>query len=107
MMHADLLSRLGGFGLLGPFGDFFAPTGATGPTGKAGSTVTVDVRDMLCAQALAVVAQAVRRLAVGQQLEVSWNAEDVHRDLLVWARERGYDLMDQAGTMTVRVARRR
>ena len=50
---------------------------------------TVDVRDMLCAQALAVVAQAVTRSAASS-LRVLFNAEDVRRDLTVWARERGW-----------------
>lgn len=54
-----------------------------------GSQTTVDVRDMLCAQALAVVAQALNRLTAGEPLEVLYNAEDVHRDLLVWAADRG------------------
>ena len=49
----------------------------------------VDVRDMLCAQALALVAQAVAKLHSGEALAVRYNTEDVRRDLLVWARERG------------------
>lgn len=44
---------------------------------------------MLCAQALALVAQAVERLSPGEQIRVLLNAEDVRHDLLVWARERG------------------
>ena len=49
---------------------------------------------MLCAQALAVVAQAVERLAPGGVLRVRYNAGDVQRDLLLWARERGHRLLE-------------
>ncbi|MBI4004149.1 MAG: M67 family metallopeptidase [Candidatus Omnitrophica bacterium] len=52
--------------------------------------VTVDVRDMTCAQALAVVAKAVAGLANGSTLDVSYNADDVKQDVLAWARERGH-----------------
>ena len=52
--------------------------------------LAVDVRDMLCAQALALVAKTMGRLAPGEALEVRYNAEDVRRDLVIWARERGY-----------------
>jgi len=47
---------------------------------------------MLCAQALALVAQAVERLRLGEQLHVLLDAEDVRHDLLVWARERGHGM---------------
>ena len=50
----------------------------------------VDVRDMLCAQALAVVARAMKPLRAGDALEVLYNAQDVKRDLLVWAKARGH-----------------
>ena len=50
----------------------------------------VDVRDMLCAQALAVVARAIESLHGGQHLDILYNAEDVKRDLLVWAQDRGH-----------------
>ncbi|MBI4343707.1 MAG: hypothetical protein HY601_02710, partial [Candidatus Omnitrophica bacterium] len=49
-------------------------------------TATVDVRDMLCAQALAVVSAAAARLADGASLDVRYNQDDVKQDLLVWAR---------------------
>lgn len=62
---------------------------ANGPTGKTGSTEFVDVRDMTCAQALAVVARAASRLASGQPLNILYNAQDVKRDLIVWATDRG------------------
>ena len=51
---------------------------------------TVDVRDMLCAQALAVVAQAVVRGTASEAFVVRYNTDDVQRDLLAWAQERGY-----------------
>ena len=47
---------------------------------------TVDVRDMLCAQALALVAKALEPLAPGEALDVRYNADDVRQDLLVWAQ---------------------
>lgn len=56
----------------------------------------VDVRDMLCAQALAVAAQAVTRLNVGGSLDILLNAEDVRHDLLVWARERALVVHESA-----------
>jgi len=52
--------------------------------------LTVDVRDMLCAQALAVIAQALARLTTEQQLDVLLNTEDVKRDVLVWVKEGGH-----------------
>ena len=55
------------------------------------STTTIDVRDMLCAQALAVVGHAAESLKVGEALDIVYNAEDVRRDLLIWARDRGCD----------------
>jgi TusA-related sulfurtransferase len=50
----------------------------------------VDVRDMLCAQALAMVARVAGRGVSGEALEVAFNTEDVLRDLFAWARDRGY-----------------
>ena len=52
--------------------------------------VAVDVQDMLCAQALAVIAQALARLTTKQQLDVLLNTDDVKRDLLVWVKEGGH-----------------
>ena len=49
---------------------------------------TVDVRQMLCAQALAVVAQALARAPIGETLRVLYSTADVEADLLVWAAER-------------------
>ena len=47
----------------------------------------VDVRDMLCAQALAQAAQAIQGLTRGAILELICNAEDVRRDLVAWAQQ--------------------
>ena len=51
---------------------------------------TVDVRDMLCAQALSVVAQAAERLQLGEAFQILYDTDDVKRDLLAWAKDRGY-----------------
>ncbi len=58
------------------------------------SWLPIDVRDMLCAQALAVVARAVTRLKVGESRDILFDADDVRRDLLVWAGERGYGIQE-------------
>ena len=50
---------------------------------------TLDVRDMLCSQALARVAQAAARCQPGHVLNVWINAADVKHDLTVWASQRG------------------
>ena len=68
------------------------------------TTATIDVRDMLCAQALALVAQAMERVAAGHALEIVYNAEDVKRDLLIWAHERGYGI-SHLNEMTLRLMR--
>lgn len=67
-------------------------------------TDMVDVRDMLCAQALAVVAQALDRLTAGQPMDVLYNADDVRRDLFAWARGRGHAIQDVGGS-TLRLQR--
>lgn len=54
---------------------------------------------MLCAQALAVVARAVERLAAGASAAVLFNAEDVQRDLILWARERRHRVDIASPTM--------
>ncbi len=59
----------------------------------------VDVRDMLCAQALAVVARAMARLRAGETLTVMQNTDDVRHDLLVWARAHGYPTHEETGTI--------
>ena len=45
---------------------------------------------MLCAQALATVARALAPLRAGDAVEVRCNAEDVQRDLLIFAKDRGH-----------------
>jgi TusA-related sulfurtransferase len=56
----------------------------------APTAVTVDVRDMTCAQALAVIAQSMARLTAGQGLDVLHSAEDVKQDVWRWAADRGH-----------------
>ncbi len=67
-------------------------------------TITVDVREMLCAQALAVVAQRLGSLQAGQTAVVRYSTDDVQRDLLTWARDRGYGVDVAApGTLHIRI----
>ena len=54
------------------------------------SSGVVDVRDMLCAQALAIVSQALEHSASGRGIDVLYSTDDVKRDLLVWGREQGH-----------------
>ena len=62
----------------------------------------VDARDMTCAQALAVIAKAAAQLTDGQALAVRYNTDDVKRDVLAWARERGHRVQDASpGLLTV------
>ena len=49
----------------------------------------VDVRDMVCAQALALVSRAVLKARSGQALEVLMNMDDVYHDLIVWSQQQG------------------
>ena len=60
---------------------------------------TVDVRDMMCAQALAVAAKALAGLPVGATATIVYNAEDVRRDLLAWAGDRGHLVTTSAGAL--------
>lgn len=55
---------------------------------------TVDVRDMLCAQAIMVVWRACRTLAAEAVLEIVCNAHDVKDDLLIWAKELRYSVLE-------------
>ena len=57
-------------------------------------TQTVDARDMLCAQALAVVAQVLAPLPSGAWILVRYSTDDVRRDLAAWAAERGYGMRE-------------
>ena len=63
------------------------------------SSLTVDVRDMLCAQALAVVAKAMAPLPAGTWAAARYTTEDVRRDLIAWAASRGYGVRDADGSL--------
>lgn len=65
----------------------------------AGLSATVDVRDMVCAQALAVVAKALAAVPAGGTATVFYNAEDVRRDVLAWASDRGYAAENAPGRL--------
>ncbi len=52
---------------------------------------TVDVREMLCAQALAVVAAAIGQVEIGRAIEVLYGTDDVKKDVTVWARAAGHE----------------
>jgi len=54
------------------------------------ASLEVDVRDMICSQALAVVAKAALRLSSGDRLIALINTEDVRRDLEAWASRLGH-----------------
>lgn len=56
---------------------------------------SVDVSGMLCAQALAVVAQALGRAAGGATVRVRYETEEVRRDLLAWASDRGHGIREE------------
>ena len=56
---------------------------------------TQDVRDMLCAQALAQVDRAMRRLSPGALLDVVGDTVEVKADLLVWASGLGHSVVDK------------
>ncbi|PIQ83346.1 MAG: hypothetical protein COV75_07965 [Candidatus Omnitrophica bacterium CG11_big_fil_rev_8_21_14_0_20_63_9] len=66
--------------------------------------VSVDVQDMLCAQALAVVAKARAALPIGGRLEIRYNADDVRRDLAAWAADRG-DQIEVSGAERLQLTR--
>ena len=73
-----------------------------------GTAKTIDVRDMECAQALAQVGAAMRRLANGETLDVTCNAPDVKDDLLVWARALGHVVLvvdDRVDEVWLRIQR--
>ena len=65
----------------------------------------VDVSDMLCAQALARVAQALAQVESGEALAVRYNAQDVRRDLLVWSEHQGHRVSEPEAS-TLRIERR-
>lgn len=55
-----------------------------------GTSPIVDVQDMVCAQALPVVAKAVKELPLGGTAEIRYNTADVQHDLVAWARQVGH-----------------
>ena len=59
-----------------------------------GGEAIVDVRDMLCAQALAVVRKSSAQIKGGHFVSVLYNTEDVRRDLLAWVQGRGYSVSE-------------
>ena len=56
----------------------------------------VNVRDMTCAQALALVAKAAVTLRSGEALDVQFSTEDVRSDLITWALAKGFGVQDAA-----------
>ena len=70
----------------------------------SGISIGVDVQDMLCAQALAKVAQALARLAPGETLDVRYNTPDVKQDLVVWAASTGHPAAEH-GAGILRITR--
>jgi len=71
------------------------------------SELSIDVRDMLCAQALAVVAQQLARLTAGGRVAIQYNTDDVKHDLIAWANDQGHRV-DAAtpGTLQMTVGNR-
>ena len=73
------------------------------------TTLALDVKDLLCAQALMVVMKAVKEIDAGGTLEITFNSEDVKRDLVTWATELGHAIvsvddqdMQHGGRLVVR-----
>ena len=54
---------------------------------------TVDVKDLLCAQALMIVMKAVKEIEPGGTLDITFNSDDVKRDLVTWATELGHTVV--------------
>ena len=55
--------------------------------------MTLDVRDMLCAQALALTDRTMKALPAGGVVAVQCNSQDVVRDVQVWAADRGHTVL--------------
>ena len=69
----------------------------------------IDVRDMLCAQAIMAAAKAAKPLAPGAACDIICNAADVQRDLLLWANEMQFtvsDVVEGAGDIRLTITRR-
>ena len=57
------------------------------------TTLALDVKDLLCAQALMVVMKGIKEVESGGTLEITFNSDDVQRDLVTWATELGHDVV--------------
>ena len=71
--------------------------------------IAVDVTGLLCAQALMVVMKAIKEIASGGTLDITFNSDDVQRDLSTWATELGHAIVSlddhdltQGGRLVVR-----
>jgi TusA-related sulfurtransferase len=65
----------------------------------------VDVSDMLCAQALALVARAVAQAPPGGAVDVRYTTQDVKQDLLIWSKELGHAVSEPEPAL-LRIERR-
>ena len=70
----------------------------------AGASAAVDVRDMVCAQALAVVAKAVKSLPPGGIAYIRYSTPDVQQDLVSWAQQVGH-VIEEAESGRLRLIR--
>ena len=52
--------------------------------------LALDVRDLLCAQALMAAMKGIKEIEPGGTLEITFNSDDVKRDLVTWATELGH-----------------
>ena len=57
------------------------------------TALALDVRNLLCAQALMAVMKGVKAIESGGTLEVTFNSDDVKRDLVTWATELGHHVV--------------
>ena len=65
---------------------------------------SLNVREMTCAQALAVVAKAAEKLPPGEALDVQFSTEDVRSDLIAWALTKSVGVQD-AGKELLRLTK--
>ena len=61
------------------------------------AAAVVDVRDMLCAQALALVDRTVRQAPARTPVDVIGNSADVRRDVSAWAGSLGHAVVSNDG----------
>ena len=57
------------------------------------ATLALDVRNQLCAQALMAVMNGVKKIEAGGTLDITFNSDDVKRDLMTWAKELGHAIV--------------